>query len=173
MPPPKLDVRGDVFPHRPDAPLVLEIGFGLGHSLLEMAAAHPEKNFIGVEVHKPGVGAALIKLEEARLAAEAAAAASSSSSERGGGEERGGASDINEWVDNVRLIRMDALWLLRDFIPPRSLSDACVYFPVGRGLRGGAGGIHANTRKYTQIHANTRKYRQTHVFKQVTNEAAK
>lgn len=48
VPPPRLDLRGAVFPHRPDAPLVLEIGFGLGHSLLEMAAAHPERNFIGV-----------------------------------------------------------------------------------------------------------------------------
>ena len=37
-------------------PRVLEIGFGMGQSLVEMAAAAPEKNFIGIEVHKPGVG---------------------------------------------------------------------------------------------------------------------
>ena len=41
------------------APRTLEIGFGMGHSLLEMAAAAPEQDFIGVEVHRPGVGALL------------------------------------------------------------------------------------------------------------------
>ncbi|MBA1273697.1 tRNA (guanosine(46)-N7)-methyltransferase TrmB [Stutzerimonas azotifigens] len=41
------------------APLTFEIGFGMGHSTLEMAAAAPEQDFIGVEVHKPGVGALL------------------------------------------------------------------------------------------------------------------
>lgn len=38
------------------APLVLEIGFGMGDSLLEMARNEPEKDFIGIEVHPPGVG---------------------------------------------------------------------------------------------------------------------
>lgn len=38
------------------APTVLEIGFGMGDSLLEMARTEPEKNFIGIEVHPPGVG---------------------------------------------------------------------------------------------------------------------
>ena len=37
-------------------PLVLEIGFGMGDSLVEMAAAAPDSNFIGIEVHRPGVG---------------------------------------------------------------------------------------------------------------------
>ncbi|MDX3775438.1 tRNA (guanosine(46)-N7)-methyltransferase TrmB [Chromatiaceae bacterium AAb-1] len=41
------------------APKVLEIGFGMGKSLVEMAEAAPEKDFIGIEVHKPGVGACL------------------------------------------------------------------------------------------------------------------
>jgi len=36
--------------------LVLEIGFGNGESLLEMAAAEPDAGFIGIEVHEPGVG---------------------------------------------------------------------------------------------------------------------
>ncbi len=35
---------------------VLEIGFGMGDSLLQMAAADPETDFIGIEVHPPGVG---------------------------------------------------------------------------------------------------------------------
>jgi tRNA (guanine-N7-)-methyltransferase len=38
------------------APLVLEIGFGMGDSLFQMAKQEPEKNFIGIEVHPPGVG---------------------------------------------------------------------------------------------------------------------
>ncbi len=38
------------------APLVVEIGFGMGDSLLQMAEAEPDKDFIGIEVHPPGVG---------------------------------------------------------------------------------------------------------------------
>lgn len=40
-------------------PLTLEIGFGMGQSLLTMAEAEPQRRFIGVEVHEPGVGALL------------------------------------------------------------------------------------------------------------------
>jgi tRNA (guanine-N7-)-methyltransferase len=47
------------------APLVFEIGFGMGQSLIAMAQAHPDWNYIGVEVHPPGVGNVL------RLGAEA------------------------------------------------------------------------------------------------------
>lgn len=35
---------------------VLEIGFGMGQSLLEMARSNPERHYLGVEVHRPGVG---------------------------------------------------------------------------------------------------------------------
>lgn len=49
------------------APCVLEIGFGMGDSLIAMASAAPEKNFIGIEVHRPGVGRLLAKAEEAGL----------------------------------------------------------------------------------------------------------
>lgn len=49
------------------APLVLEIGYGMGASLLEMAAAAPDTDFIGVEVHRPGVGALLIGIAEQQL----------------------------------------------------------------------------------------------------------
>lgn len=38
------------------APLVIEIGFGMGDSLLEMARQQPDHDFIGIEVHPPGVG---------------------------------------------------------------------------------------------------------------------
>jgi len=37
------------------APLTVEIGFGMGYSLAEMAEAAPERNFIGIEIHEPGV----------------------------------------------------------------------------------------------------------------------
>ncbi len=49
------------------APLVFEIGFGMGQSLLEMAARESDKDFIGVEVHKPGVGRLLMGMGEAQL----------------------------------------------------------------------------------------------------------
>lgn len=38
------------------APLTLEVGFGNGESLAAQAAALPERNFLGIEVHRPGVG---------------------------------------------------------------------------------------------------------------------
>ena len=47
-----------------DNPVFLEIGFGNGESLAEMARRGPDKNFIGIEVHGPGVGHLLMKLEE-------------------------------------------------------------------------------------------------------------
>lgn len=43
-------------PNGSNAPLTLEIGFGLGDSLIEMAAADPTRNFVGIEVHEPGIG---------------------------------------------------------------------------------------------------------------------
>ncbi|MEC7283787.1 MAG: tRNA (guanosine(46)-N7)-methyltransferase TrmB, partial [Pseudomonadota bacterium] len=46
------------------APVVVEIGFGIGKSLVEMAANAPEKDFIGIEVHRPGVGACLSEASE-------------------------------------------------------------------------------------------------------------
>ena len=45
-------------------PVVLEIGFGMGKSLVEMANAAPHINFIGVEVHRPGVGACIALAQE-------------------------------------------------------------------------------------------------------------
>lgn len=50
-----------------DAPRTLEIGFGNGDNLLALAAAHPEQDFIGAEVHAPGVGQLLHKAAEAGL----------------------------------------------------------------------------------------------------------
>jgi len=49
------------------APLIVEIGFGNGDSLAKMAAANPDHDYIGIEVHKPGVGHLLILLKEQGL----------------------------------------------------------------------------------------------------------
>lgn len=48
-------------------PVTFEIGFGMGHSLVDMAANDRQRNFIGVEVHEPGVGACLMAAEQAQL----------------------------------------------------------------------------------------------------------
>lgn len=49
------------------APTTLEIGFGNGDALADLAAAHPERNYIGVEVHRPGVGHLLMRLARAGI----------------------------------------------------------------------------------------------------------
>lgn len=50
-----------------DRPVTLEIGFGNGESLAAMAEAAPEQNFLGVEVHRPGVGHLLQLIEQKGL----------------------------------------------------------------------------------------------------------
>ncbi len=50
-----------------DAPRTLEIGFGNGDNLLALAMGHPEQDFIGVEVHPPGVGHLLLQAAQAEL----------------------------------------------------------------------------------------------------------
>ncbi|HKS32671.1 MAG TPA: tRNA (guanosine(46)-N7)-methyltransferase TrmB [Enterobacteriaceae bacterium] len=50
-----------------EAPTTLEIGFGMGASLVTMAQARPEQNFLGIEVHSPGVGACLSSADEAGI----------------------------------------------------------------------------------------------------------
>ncbi|MCK5871853.1 MAG: tRNA (guanosine(46)-N7)-methyltransferase TrmB [Methylococcales bacterium] len=49
------------------APVILEIGFGDGDSLAKMAEANPDKNYLGIEVHKPGVGHLMWLLAEKKL----------------------------------------------------------------------------------------------------------
>ena len=46
------------------APLVADIGFGNGEATWRMARDEPDKNFLGIEVHPPGVGHLLLKLDE-------------------------------------------------------------------------------------------------------------
>lgn len=45
-------------------PVTLEIGFGNGEALAQLAQRHPERNYLGVEVHSPGVGHLMIKLAQ-------------------------------------------------------------------------------------------------------------
>ncbi len=48
-------------------PTVLEIGFGMGESLAHMALTNPDHNYIGIEVHRPGIGHLLTLVEEHNL----------------------------------------------------------------------------------------------------------
>lgn len=81
-----------------DNPVTLEIGFGNGDSLAEMAAAAPERNFIGIEVHRPGVGHLLLKTEERGLT-------------------------------NLRVMRKDAVQVLKHALPAASLDRVQLFFP--------------------------------------------
>lgn len=81
-----------------DAPVVLEIGFGNGASLAEMAQNQAEQNFIGIEVHRPGVGQLLKSIQTLEL-------------------------------KNVRVACTDAVELLRNRIPDKSLDRVQIYFP--------------------------------------------
>lgn len=80
------------------APVVLEIGFGMGDATAQVAAAAPERDLLGVEVHEPGVGALLRHIGERGLA-------------------------------NVRIVRHDAVEVLREMIAPASLAGVHVWFP--------------------------------------------
>lgn len=79
-------------------PVIFEIGFGMGHSLLEMAEANPHINYIGVEVHEPGI---------ARVVKSAA--------------ELG--------LKNIRIARIDAVWMLQQVVPEHSLFGIQIFFP--------------------------------------------
>lgn len=56
-----LDLPG-IFGHQ--RPIVLEIGFGNGESLVQQAADDPDTNFLGIEVHEPGVGHCLLQARD-------------------------------------------------------------------------------------------------------------
>jgi len=49
------------------APRILEIGFGMGETTAQIAATHPENDYLGIEVHTPGVGGLLKRLGERTL----------------------------------------------------------------------------------------------------------
>ena len=50
------------------APTILEIGFGMGETTAEVAQRQPENNYLGIEVHPPGVGSLLRKIADRQLA---------------------------------------------------------------------------------------------------------
>jgi tRNA (guanine-N7-)-methyltransferase len=52
---------------RRSAPKILEIGFGMGESTAAIAQAHPENDYLALEVHTPGVGSLLKQIEEKQL----------------------------------------------------------------------------------------------------------
>jgi tRNA (guanine-N7-)-methyltransferase len=64
-----LPVHGISFPETiaSERPLVLEIGSGMGETTLEIAKAHPEADFVAVEVHGPGVGSLLNRIDKDKL----------------------------------------------------------------------------------------------------------
>jgi tRNA (guanine-N7-)-methyltransferase len=80
------------------APVVFEIGFGNGESLVAMAAGQPDRDFVGIEVHDPGVGHCLIAADQAG-------------------------------VSNLRLIAHDAIEVLENQVPSKSLARINLYFP--------------------------------------------
>ncbi|WP_428609330.1 tRNA (guanosine(46)-N7)-methyltransferase TrmB [Sedimenticola sp.] len=81
-----------------DNPVFLEIGFGNGASLASMAEANPEHNYLGIEVHGPGVGHLLLEIEKQSLR-------------------------------NVRILRHDAIEVLKNAIPSGSLQGLFLFFP--------------------------------------------
>jgi tRNA (guanine-N7-)-methyltransferase len=50
-----------------NAPKILEIGFGMGQATAHIAAQHPENDYLGIEVHTPGVGSLLSLIEQHEL----------------------------------------------------------------------------------------------------------
>jgi len=50
-----------------EAPKILEIGFGMGESTASIAQSHPGQDFLGIEVHTPGVGSLLRQIQELGL----------------------------------------------------------------------------------------------------------
>jgi len=90
-----LDLRG-LFGN--SAPVVLEIGFGNGESLAWTASEQPQRNFLGLDVHRPGVGHLLLEIER-------------------------------QGLTNLRVMRQDAVALLREGLAPASLSAVHLFFP--------------------------------------------
>lgn len=54
-----------IFPS--EQPIVMEIGYGMGEATWQIAKANPSTNYLGVEVHMPGVGKLMARLDEYEL----------------------------------------------------------------------------------------------------------
>ena len=81
-----------------DNPKLVEIGFGMGHATWQIAKNNPENDYLGIEVHLPGVGALLMQMRD------------------------------ND-VSNLRVIRHDAVEVLRNMLADNSISGFHIYFP--------------------------------------------
>ncbi|MFN7093878.1 MAG: tRNA (guanosine(46)-N7)-methyltransferase TrmB [Burkholderiales bacterium] len=79
-------------------PKIIEIGFGMGHATWQIAKANPQQDYLGIEVHAPGVGSLLMLMHD------------------------------NE-VNNLRIIRHDAVAVLKDMIPANTIHGFHIYFP--------------------------------------------
>jgi len=96
LPPGPLDVAGWF---GRSAPVVLEIGSGMGETTAKLAAAAaPDRDYLAVEVYEPGLAQLMMRAEELGLT-------------------------------NLRLLRGDAVVLLTEHIAPDSLSEIRLYFP--------------------------------------------
>ena len=80
------------------APVVLEIGSGMGETTAQLVAAQPDVNYLAVEVYKPGLAQLMLRAEKLE-------------------------------VSNLRLLRGDAIVLLREHVEPGSLDEVRIYFP--------------------------------------------
>ncbi|MEB3371181.1 tRNA (guanosine(46)-N7)-methyltransferase TrmB [Saccharopolyspora mangrovi] len=80
------------------APVVLEIGSGMGETTAQLVAAQPDVNYLAVEVYKPGLAQLMLRAEKLE-------------------------------VTNLRLLRGDAIVLLREHVEPGSLDEVRIYFP--------------------------------------------
>ena len=84
------------------APTILEIGFGMGEATAHIAALMPEKNFLCCEVHTPGVGALLKRINEG----------------------------VDEQVlTNIRILQHDAVEVIDHMLPMDSLDGVHIFFP--------------------------------------------
>jgi len=80
------------------APVIMEIGSGMGESTAVLAAAAPDLDHLAVEVYQPGLGQLLMRIRE-------------------------------QGLTNLRLLRGDAVHVLRDHLGPDTLAGLRVYFP--------------------------------------------
>ncbi len=79
-------------------PKIIEIGFGMGNATWQIAQSNPNNDYLGIEVHAPGVGSLLAKIEE-------------------------------QQIPNLRIIRHDAVDILKKMIPNNSIDGFQSYFP--------------------------------------------
>lgn len=81
-------------------PLIIEIGFGMGDATWQIAKDNPQNNYVGIEVHSPGVGALLMKLR-----------------------------DSHDDINNLKIIQHDAINVLKNMVTDNSIQGFHLYFP--------------------------------------------